>query len=274
MTAHSPTGWDKIFDTLADRPDLRVKVANFGVKYRLAQDLSSTAFDGDTDTTDAYYVLLKLSIYYSAIEALELIVGKDEVSICDRPTVREFRETEAWQPFLNKLAEVVDSNKLKGQLDRMGREGGHDDLRPVFQCVRHGFFHPGLTAQNSTLTANPKLRLFLLKVCEMGRAELDLVFSKWAGGLTHAGAYARKDIEAQFGVKFTDKQWQILLDEIEGEDERSVKEVIEDVVPNMATYEEEDQWWQEQVDAAAAKRDLERNEVEDAASTSSPDEEK
>jgi hypothetical protein len=260
MNAHSPTGWDKIFDTLAHRPDLRVKVANFGVKYRLAQDLKSSAFEGDTAATDAYYVLLKLSILYSAIEALELIVGKGEVSICDRPTVREFRETEEWQPFLKVLDEVVSSSKLKGELDRMGREGGHDDLRPVFESVRHGFFHPGLTAQNSTLTANPKLRLFLLKVCEMGRAELDLVFSKWAGGLTHAGAYARKDIEAQFGVTFTDKQWQILLDEVEGEDEHSKKEVIEDVVTNMATYEKEYQWWQEQVDAAAAERDLERNE--------------
>jgi hypothetical protein len=262
MPAHSPTGWDTIFDTLADRPDLRVKVANFGVKYRLAQDLRSSAFDGDTNSTDAYYVLLKLSIFYSAIEALELIVGKDEVSICDRPTVREFRDTEEWQPFLKMLAEVVDSNKLKGQLDRMGREGGHDDLRPVFQCVRHGFFHPGLTAQNSTLTANPKLRLFLLKVCEMGRAELDLVFSKWAGGLTHAGAYARKDIEAQFGLTFTDKQWKILIDEVEADDERSKKEVIEDVVTNMAQYEEEDRVWQEAVDAAAAKRDLDRNETD------------
>jgi hypothetical protein len=260
MTAHSPAGWDKIFDTLADRPDLRVKVANFGVKCRLAQDLRSSAFDGDTNSTDAYYVLLKLSILYSAIEALELLVGKGEVSICDRPTVREFRETEEWQPFLKVLDEVVSSSKLKGQLDRMGREGGHDDLRPLFESVRHGFFHPGLTAQNSTLTANPKLRLFLLKVCEMGRAELDLVFSKWAGGLTHAGAYARKDIEAQFGVTFTDKQWKILLDEVEADDERSKKQVIEDVVTNMSKYEEEDQYWQDAVDAAAAKRDLERNE--------------
>jgi hypothetical protein len=258
MASHSPTGWDKIFDTLAHRPDLRVKVANFGVKYRLAQDLKSSAFEGDTAATDAYYVLLKLSILYSAIEALELIVGKGEVSICDGLTVREFRETEEWQPFLKVLDEVVSSSKLKGQLDRMGREGGHDDLRPVFESVRHGFFHPGLTAQNSTLTANPKLRLFLLKVCDMGRIELDLIFSKWAGGLTHAGAYARKDIETQFGVAFTDKQWQILLNEVEGEDERSKKEVIEDVVTNMAAYEKKYQERQEQVEAA--ERDLERNE--------------
>jgi hypothetical protein len=96
----------------------------------------------------------------------------------------------------------------------------------------------------------------------MGRAELDLVFSKWAGGLTHAGAYARKDIEAQFDVTFTDKQWKILLDEVESDDERSKKEVIEDVVTNMSQYEEEDQFWQEQLDAAAAKRDLDRNETD------------
>jgi hypothetical protein len=51
-----------------------------------------------------------------------------------------------------------------------------------------------------------------------------------------------------------------LLDEVEGEDEHSKKEVIEDVVTNMATYEKEYQWWQEQVEAAAAERDLERNE--------------
>ena len=50
--------------------------------------------------------------------------------------------------------------------------------------------------------------------------------------------------------------------------------VIEDVVPNMATYEKEYQWWQEQVDAAAAKRDIERNEVEERPLTSSPTEEK
>lgn len=260
--AHSPKGWDTVFDKLADRPDLRSKVANFGVKYRLAQDLRTSAFEGDSATTDSYYVMLKLSIYYSAIEALELIIGKGEVSVCDRPTVREFKKTEAWQPFLKMLDEVVDSPRLKGELDRMGIEGGHDDLRPVFESVRNGFFHPRLTAQNSTLTANPKLRSFLLQVCEMCRIELELVFSKWADGLTHAGGYAKKDIESQYEITFTDNQWQILLDEIDGEDEHSVEEVIEDVVTNMATFEKEYQWWQEQVAAAAAEKALERNEAE------------
>jgi len=266
MKAHSPKGWDTIFDKLADRPDLRVKVANFGVKYRLAQDLRTSAFEGDSATSDSYYVMLKLSIFYSAIEALEQIIGKGAVSVCDRPTVREFKETEAWQPFLKRLDEVVDSPRLKGQLERMGIEGGHDDLRPIFESVRNGFFHPRLTAQNSTLTANSKLRLFLLRVCEMCRIELELVFFKWANGLTQAGGYARKDIESQFGISFTDNQWQILLDEIEGEDEYSVKEIIEDVVSNMESYEQEYASWQEQVDAAVAKRALERNEAESAPS--------
>jgi hypothetical protein len=78
----------------------------------------------------------------------------------------------------------------------------------------------------------------LLKACEFGRVELDSIFTKWADSLTAAGAYARKDIESVYNLTFTDSQWQVLLEEIDRKGPRSVKDVIEEVVPNIEEYEE------------------------------------
>jgi hypothetical protein len=215
LSAKSPRGWSTIFQSLDGNPDLRVKVANFGVKFRLAQDLRSSAFEGDSAASDSYYVLLKVSILYSAVEALEHIVGKEVVSFPDWPTASQLRETEAWRPFLNKLEQVVDSKNLKESISNLGSDARQDDLKPLIQAIRHGFFHPGLTAENSTLTAQPKLRQLLLQTCDSISTMLDEIFGEWTQSLNMVGAYARSDIEAFYERKLSQIQWNALREEVD-----------------------------------------------------------
>jgi hypothetical protein len=215
LSAKSPQGWSTIFQSLDGSPGLRVKVADFGVKFRLAQDLRSSAFEGDSAASDSYYVLLKVSILYSAVEALERIIGKEVVSFPDWPTASQLRETEAWRPFLNKLEQVVDSKNLKESISNLGADARHDDLRPLIQAIRHGFFHPGLTAENSTLTAQPKLRQLLLKTCDSISTMLDEIFGEWTQSLNMLGAYARSDIEAFYEKELSQIQWNALREEVE-----------------------------------------------------------
>lgn len=249
-----PLAWGFIFSALEDGSELKSKVANFGVKFRLVQDLKSSAFDGDTNATDSYYVLLKTSLLYSAIEALDSVIGRSEVSICDRSSVRELRSTPDWQEFLAKLNDIIEKPSLKKEFDLMGLENGHDDMRPLFEALRHGFFHPRLTAENSTLTTKPRLRQFLLKTCDFALQELDNLFYAWSYRLTE-GARVSSVVEEEFGIKLSELQLRILLDELEDEDnEDTEEEIIADVLSRLPELEADYLYYEEEV--ARARNDL------------------
>ena len=269
-----PAGWDGIFEILENEPDLRTKVANFGVKFRLFQELRSSAFEGDSATSDAYYVLLKISLQYSALEALEQIVGKRSVTVNAPDLAQLFRDTRSWSAFKERLVQTADAPKLRGRIQKLMDETSTDDLRPILEAIRHGFFHPGLTAQNSTLSASADLRKYLLILCDRARQELEIAFKTWADSIRAetesgsglddekqivpqiAGGYSRQQIEGKYKVLFTENQWRIILAEVtDKEDDDTDEQVIDDAIANLAGLEAEYAWWENEMAEAQANKD-------------------
>lgn len=59
----------------------------------------------------------------------------------------------------------------------------------------------------------------------------------------------KKEVEDFFSRKFTDREYEIILEEVEGrdEDEESIDFVLKDVVNNLEDYVAEHDWWNAQV---------------------------
>jgi len=234
--ARNPMGLHWVFDYLGEDQSLRTNVANFAVKYRLVHELKSTAFDGDSATTDSYYVLLKMSILYSAIEAVAEILDKGNFESVNRELAESLIQNEKWQPFLDRLQEVVKSPNLKQELQSLGQEGGHFNLVPLLLAVRHGFFHPRLTAQNTYLGENADLRAALLKVCETVAQDLNMAWYEWAYNRKE-GARILNLVREKYGLDLSDNQLRILLDQLD-DDDYSEDEILDDVVTRIDEYEQ------------------------------------
>lgn len=273
-----PDGWETVFEVLQEGDSLRKRVANFGVKFRLTSDLSTTAFAGDSETSDAYFVMLKASLLYSAVEAWEKIAGEPGLASVNSTLANELRAIPRWPQFRTALLlAAADSKKLFSHLQDFF-SGSIDDLMPVLAAVRHGFFHPELTAQNSSLSLSGDLRSSLLKIIEEVRQNLAAAFSLWAShterwfemrsvgdddlmreaaSLPLVAGHTRQLIQQQYSRELSDGQWAMLVEEVWQEDEYSYEEWISEVMENLESYESEYSWWQEKLDEAAVRRQAE-----------------
>lgn len=55
----------------------------------------------------------------------------------------------------------------------------------------------------------------------------------------------RTEIETRFATKLTDRQWNILLQEVEGKEEWELEaQVVEEVMTNLESFEREHDWWE------------------------------
>lgn len=55
----------------------------------------------------------------------------------------------------------------------------------------------------------------------------------------------RQDIDKQYNITLTDNQWRIIQAEVaDKEDWEDADEIIQDVCENLASYEQEYDWWE------------------------------
>ena len=259
----------KIFPAIPENSIIRQLVSNFGSKLKLSQSLSTKSFEGGEHSSDSYYVLLKLALLYSAVEGWERLAGKGLFSVPDQHLADSLVSDPAWKHFREKLLSVTTSPRLKTSLQAF-YDSESSDLVPILTAIRHAFFHPGLTATNSTLVAKPKLRELLLQTHARVEGALLKSFDDWstkmqswhdlssegdddlmenAIELDLAAGYPRAAVEAEFRTKLTKQQWRILISELWCEYDFDVEETISDVVRNMESYVADYQWWEEKVES-------------------------
>ena len=259
----------KIFPAIPENSIIRQMVSNFGSKLKLSQSLSTKSFEGGEHSSDSYYVLLKLALLYSAVEGWERLAGKGLFSVPDQHLADSLVSDPAWKHFREKLLSVTTSPRLKTSLQAF-YDSESSDLVPILTAIRHAFFHPGLTATNSTLVAKPKLRELLLQTHARVEGALLKSFDDWstkmqswhdlssegdddlmenAIELDLAAGYPRAAVEAEFRTRLTKQQWRILISELWCEYDFDVEETISDVVRNMESYVADYQWWEEKVES-------------------------
>lgn len=255
----------KIFPAIPENSIIRQLVSNFGSKLKLSQSLSTKSFEGGEHSSDSYYVLLKLALLYSAVEGWERLTGKGLFSVPDQQLADSLVSDPAWKHFREKLLSVTTSPRLKTSLQAF-YDSQSSDLVPILTAIRHAFFHPGLTATNSTLVSKPKLRELLLQIYARVEGALLESHEQWATKMQSwhdlssegdddlmenaieldlAAGYPRDAVEAEFRTKLTKKQWWILISELWCEYDFDVEETISDVVTNMARYEADYKWFED-----------------------------
>lgn len=250
-----PSGWRQLFEQLEPMSSLTIPIANFGVKFRLTHELRSSAFTGDSTSSDAYYVMLKASLLYSAIEAWEGVVGKGTLAVSSSDLATELRSVPMWTGLRRKLEKSLASKKLVAKLEEFS-SGQSDDLLPVIGAIRHGFFHPALTASNSSMS-NTELRKTVMRVVEGVRDSLDANFKTYVDELTDwnelcrlyeegesgdaetfgeaerlsvIAGHTRASLQQRFNIELTDRRWAILIEAVMSEDEFSQDEFNQDEI--------------------------------------------
>jgi hypothetical protein len=151
----------------------------FGSRYLLFHELSSAAFNGESAKSDSYYILLKISLAYSAIEAVEKLLGQEQLSLkdSDLAAVIQSLGTKTFEAHLNQ---AISSPSLKQSLTAFFEDGAPSELRPIVTAIRHGFFHPKLSATGLGLRSNLALREALLGLIGVIDGQLEESFAKWS----------------------------------------------------------------------------------------------
>lgn len=264
----NPSSWNELFGQLEPDSSLKTTIAIFGEKFRLLHELQPSAFAGDSASSDAYFVMLKASLLHSAIEAWEAVVGKSVVVASSPELAEELRSNPEWASLGRKLKQALTSEKLLAQFDEFSSGQSHD-LLPFVGSIQNSFFHPELTAKNSSMS-NPELRRTVHRVVDSVRDALDASVSKYAddlkgwndlsrlykdGGMEDAEAFGKAELlpviaghtrhhlQQRFEVELTDRRWAIIIAEVMGEDEFSEYETVIDVVSNLESYEAEYDSW-------------------------------
>lgn len=259
-----PTGWERVFEQIGPSSSLRTPIANFGVKFRLVNEFRSSAFAGDSSSSDAYYVMLKTSLLYSAIEAWQIIVGTNRMDFSSSQLASELRANPKWTNLRRKLFGSLTSKKLLAKLDKFSA-GESDDLLPVVAAIRHGFFHPELTAENSALSNN-HLRRTIMRVLEMVRDELSASFASYAdeieawnkmlqlfrkgeldeeevflkaNQMSVIAGHTRDSLKHQFNQEINDKRWAMIIEYVMLESDVTPEETVIEVASHIREYEED-----------------------------------
>ena len=174
-----PSGWRAFWEHTCE--DQRtVKLASlFGSRYSLFSELKSSAFDSAPDKADSYYILLKIALAYSAYEAFTNLSGSRKFEIRDLVLAHQIRVNGSAK-FSHSLSSAIENKKLKARLDSFFLDEADSDLTPVITAIRHGFFHPAMSASGLGLVQSKRFRAVLLMLVVALDNHIQLHFAEWS----------------------------------------------------------------------------------------------
>ena len=134
------------------------KLARYAARYRLAGQISSLELSGYSQSLcDAYLHCLRISLAYSALESLEVHLGKHAISLTDEKIASKFKS-----PALSKFkvfALQESDPKLARRLEKFYSSENDSSLRPIVEVIRHTMFHGQLSPSASGLTTKIAIEL-------------------------------------------------------------------------------------------------------------------
>jgi hypothetical protein len=187
MNEHKPpslSSWSKVLlsrEVLSKQEFLRA--SKYRARYDFARDFRDLSIPTASDQTrEAYFVLLKLGLAYSAIETLENLFEK-----CRRVVVRD----EAFTVGL----ESGDFDKLLGHLQNRAKQNGWDaseyldkyrnpspreNLADLVRHSRNVVFHGSVTPASIGLGASKRKRELVLGLANSSLVACNREFTTWA----------------------------------------------------------------------------------------------
>lgn len=155
-------------------------LSRYAARFRIAMAFESANFSGVADKSAiGYSIGLKVGLSYSALEALEKAIDKNERSTkILNPIVALHMRKYGLKTLFPKLMSDLTGPRLKSNIEKFFLNE-NDNLRYVAEGVRHLMFHGDYTAHGSGLAYSKSLQKTLLSLANLVLAESELKFSNW-----------------------------------------------------------------------------------------------
>ena len=177
----NPKSWHKFVSAVdSGRLSANSGLSRFAARYKVAYAFKAVEFDKlNAKTADAYFIAFKLSLAYSALEALEKceVLKSKRIRIENTYIANQFRSQEGTY-LLNFLRLETTNKKLLKNLTEF-ITGECNDLRVIAESVRHLTFHGILSANGAGISKSVKLRKALIRLIEEVFVQINLEFSIW-----------------------------------------------------------------------------------------------
>ena len=140
------------------------KGARYRARLKLAKGLRNLPLsDVSEATTESYFVLLKLSLAYSALEALESLVGRGSIQVID-DRFHSALELGQFDRLVKHLVAAAKDQPRATDAELRAFCGSPipKDLRPLVKHARHVVFHASVTPYSLKLQGSPERRKMIL----------------------------------------------------------------------------------------------------------------
>jgi hypothetical protein len=159
----NPKGFGKYAESRRKSGDnIDVFAARFASRFNFASQIESIKFDNfGEETADAYLLLLRISLGYSAFESLFTFLSTSDISVKNAQLAKALKT----KP-LSKLRQFVldeSDKKLNNQLLAFFGNAENCDLLPFIRALRHAMFHGQLSPSAAGLRSKTA-RTFLRKL--------------------------------------------------------------------------------------------------------------
>lgn len=177
-----PSAW-KVFIKYQDRVTRSefAKASRFRARLQLVvgfRDLPLAQVSAAT--AESYFVLMKLSLAYTTLEALESLLGKKSVRVTDKV----FHSALSQGQFDALLKHFIEAAKEQprptdAELTGFLSASMTQDLTPIVKHSRHAVFHASATPNSLKLQGSPERRRLLLGLANSTIEACDKAFSRY-----------------------------------------------------------------------------------------------
>lgn len=184
--AAEPSAWSS-FIKYKDRVSATefAKGAQYRARFKLATGFRNLLLsDVSPATAESYFVLIKLSLAYSAIEAVEALVGRNSVQVLDDEFHRAL-ELGHFERFLKHLMLAASSQARPTDLELIDFSSGAvpKNLRPLVKHSRHVVFHASVTPSSLKLQNSPERRRLLLGLANATLDSCEQAFKRYVASV-------------------------------------------------------------------------------------------
>ncbi len=182
----NPSSWNLYHrKAKAGKGESQPGFSRFQARYFLASELAEVKINGMSAATQhAYEVSLRVTLAYTALEALELALGhRKGIAIINTEVSESFRSP-ANEELLLLLIETTTANSREKIALRKFVNNQDSDLRPVAYAIRNLFAHGTLTANRLGLTESKKRRVLLDSLAAATLQASDERFTKYVHRMT------------------------------------------------------------------------------------------
>lgn len=151
------------------------QIAKFAARYKFAGQLNSIELLGASEAlTAAYLASLRLSLAYSAFEALiSALTMKGSVSLKSEDLAVGFRSASLAR-FRAFLTDQPQTQAMRRRLEKFAASARDTDMLPVVEATRHLMFHGVLNPSAAGITSKSAIT-FIDRLCFRVFEEMNLL---------------------------------------------------------------------------------------------------